>query len=92
MCGFCIMMLKKGHPENVEETKQIEVEWDASLYRYIYKCDGEKNCFCLLVCKNTYVHSYSFHKSTHSNGSGQMTLAHGLFEGQLRSRLRAIVA
>lgn len=40
----------------------------------------------------TYVHSYSFHKSTHSNGSGQITLAQGLFDGQLRSKLRAIVA
>lgn len=28
----------------------------------------------------------------HSNGSGQMTFEHGLFDGQLRSRLRAIVA
>lgn len=34
----------------------------------------------------TYVHSYSFHKSMHSNGSGQMTFEHGLFDGQLRSR------
>lgn len=41
---------------------------------------------------STYVHSYSFHRSTHSNGSGQITFAQGLFDGQLRSKLRAIVA
>lgn len=39
----------------------------------------------------TYVHSYSFHRSIHSNGSGQMTFAQGLFDGQLRSRFLAIV-
>lgn len=44
-----------------------------------------------LIAK-TYVHSYSFHRSMHSNGSGQMTFEHGLFDGQLRSRFRAIVA
>ena len=43
------------------------------------------------VC-STYVHSYSFHRSTHSNGSGQITFAHGLFDGQPRSKFRAIVA
>lgn len=41
---------------------------------------------------NTYVHSYSFHKSTQSNGSGQMIFEHGRFEGQLRSKFLAIVA
>lgn len=40
----------------------------------------------------THVHSYSFHKSMHSNGSGQMTFEHGLFDGQFFSRFRAIVA
>jgi len=40
----------------------------------------------------TYVHSYSFHRSTHSKGSEHMTLAQGLLEGQCRSKLRAIVA
>lgn len=40
----------------------------------------------------TYVHSYSFQRSMHSNGSGQMTFAHGLFDGQLRSKFLAIVA
>lgn len=46
----------------------------------------------LIVVEYTYVHSYSFHKSTHSNGSGQMTFAHGLFDGQFFSRFLAIVA
>lgn len=40
----------------------------------------------------TYVHSYSFHRSIHSKGSGQITFAHGLFDGQLRSKFLAIVA
>lgn len=42
--------------------------------------------------RKTYVHSYSFQRSTHSNGSGQMTLAHGLLDGQFLSKFRAIVA
>lgn len=41
---------------------------------------------------DTYVHSYSFHKSTQSNGSGQIMFEQGRFEGQLRSKFRAIVA
>lgn len=40
----------------------------------------------------TYVHSYSFQRSIHAKGSGHITLAHGLFDGQLRSKLRAMVA
>lgn len=40
----------------------------------------------------TYVHSYSFQRSTHSKGSGQMTLAHGLLDGQFLSKFLAIVA
>lgn len=50
--------------------------------------------FVFSVCGSirlTYVHSYSFHRSIHSNGSGQMTFAQGLFEGQFRSRFLAIV-
>lgn len=48
--------------------------------------------FPTLELGGTYVHSYSFHRSTHSNGSGQMTFAQGLLDGQFRSRFRAIVA
>lgn len=51
---------------------------------------GEGNTWKVL--QRTYVHSYSFHKSTQSKGSGQMTLEHGRFDGQLRSTLRAMVA
>jgi hypothetical protein len=40
----------------------------------------------------TYVHSYSFQRSTHSKGSEHMTLAQGLLEGQCLSKLRAMVA
>lgn len=45
-----------------------------------------------IEAESTYVHSYSFHRSMHSNGSGHMTFEHGLFDGQLRSKFRAIVA
>lgn len=40
----------------------------------------------------THVQSYSFQRSIHSNGSGQMTFAQGLFEGQFLSKFLAIVA
>lgn len=51
-----------------------------------------KMCEKRILLWKTYVHSYSFHKSIHSNGSGQMTFEHGLFDGQFRSKFRAIVA
>jgi hypothetical protein len=41
---------------------------------------------------DTHVQSYSFQRSMHSKGSWQITLAHGLFDGQFLSRFRAIVA
>lgn len=48
-------------------------------------------CISLLTQHGTYVHSYSFQRSMHSKGSGQMTFAQGLFDGQLRSKFLAIV-
>jgi hypothetical protein len=39
-----------------------------------------------------YLHSYLFHKSTHSNGSGQKAFVHGLFDAQYRSMFFAITA
>lgn len=44
----------------------------------------------IYVC--TYLHSYLFHKSTHSNGSGQNAFEHGLLDAQYFSTLRAAVA
>jgi hypothetical protein len=40
----------------------------------------------------TYEHSYSIHRSTQTNGLGQITLAQGLFDGQFFLRFLAIVA
>jgi hypothetical protein len=60
------------------------------LYHALIKYFSQNVLYRLLLY--TYVHSYSFHRSTHSKGSEQMTLAQGLLEGQCRSRLRAMVA
>lgn len=40
----------------------------------------------------SYLHSYLFHKSTHSNGSGQNAFEHGLFDAQYLSMFLAITA
>lgn len=45
-----------------------------------------------MLLLNTYVHSYSFQRSIHSNGSGHITFEQGLLDKQLRSKFRAIVA
>lgn len=41
---------------------------------------------------DAYLHSYLFHKSTHSNGSGQNAFEHGLFDAQYLSMFLAITA
>lgn len=77
--------------------------WNSSFStsRNIDKIRFIKSYVCIQTCKlkialfkfyNTYVQSYSFQRSIHSNGSGQMTLAQGLFEGQFLSKFLAMVA
>lgn len=52
----------------------------------------QTECIIQIIMLYTYVHSYSFQRSTHSKGSEHMTLAQGLLEGQCLSKLRAMVA
>lgn len=60
--------------------------------KYIYKISYHTEIKGVELKSNTHVQSYSFQRSIHSKGSWQMTLAHGLFDGQFLSKFRAIVA
>jgi len=75
-CNLCYPAKESFLPRNCDEKRDITI---------VSKINEVSN-------NDTHVQSYSFQRSMHSKGSWQMTLAHGLFDGQFLSRFRAIVA